>query len=92
VKRQAGNSKIFFKKTSSSGTRKSNISLKLFNVLKAYTLIAQNAYPAVDQLMEKFEVSRRTIYRYLEIINMIDTIELDKVRNGYKFSDALAIR
>ncbi|TAN41694.1 MAG: WYL domain-containing protein [Nitrospirae bacterium] len=67
------------------GTRKSGISSKLVNVLKTYTLIAQNKYPSVEQLMDRFEVSKRTIFRYLEIVGMIDPIIFDQDRHGYKF-------
>lgn len=61
------------------------ISCKVINLLDIYTMIAQNKFPCVDSLAERCEASRRTIHRYLEIINMIDPIEFDRDRNGYKF-------
>jgi len=68
------------KKASSSG-----ISQKIINLLGIYTAIAQNKYPSVEDLKDRFEVSSRSIFRYLEIIKIIDPIELDKERQGYKF-------
>ncbi len=68
------------KKSSSAG-----ISQKIINLLEIYTALAQNKYPSVENLKERFEVSSRSIFRYLEIINIIDPIELDKERLGYKF-------
>src|SRR5208337_4093519 len=67
-------------------TKSAGISEKVISLLDIYTLIARNAYPSVYSLKEKLEVSERTVYRYLEIINMIDSIEFDKEHKGYKFS------
>jgi predicted DNA-binding transcriptional regulator YafY len=36
--------------------------------------------------MERFGVSKRSVFRYLEIINFIDAIEFDQDRNGYVFT------
>ena len=70
-------------------TRKRNhpagISEKVTRIVQIYTLIAQGKYPSVGRLQEKYEVSKRTVHRYIEIINFIDPLELDKERNGYKF-------
>ncbi|MEW6110410.1 MAG: WYL domain-containing transcriptional regulator [Nitrospirota bacterium] len=68
------------KKSSTPG-----ISEKVIRLLEIYTSIAQNKYPSVSRLQEKYDVSKRTIYRYLEIINFIDPIEHDENRKGYKF-------
>ena len=68
------------KRLSSSG-----ISDKVVRILEIYTLLAQNRYPDVSYLTEKFEVSRRSVFRYLEIINMLDPIKLDEDRKGYRF-------
>jgi len=62
------------------------ISLKVIYLLEIYTMIAHKKYPTVTFLSERFKVSPRTIYRYLEIINMIDAIELDQERKGYVFT------
>ena len=62
------------------------ISEKVIRLLEIYAMIAQRQYPSVVHLMTHFGVTQRTIYRYLELINMIDSIELDKERNGYIFT------
>lgn len=74
-----------FKNLKHKKSKPAGISEKVINILKAYTLIAQNKYPSVGYLSEEFEVKERTVYRYLEIINMIDTIEFDRERKGYRF-------
>ena len=62
------------------------ISEKVIRLLEIYTLIAQNKFPSLDLLMERFHVSKRTIFRYLELINIIDPIEYEKEKDGYKFT------
>ena len=42
--------------------------------------------------MERFQVSRRTVFRYLELINIIDPIEYDREREGYKFTNGDRIK
>lgn len=37
-------------------------------------------------------MSERSVYRYLEIINMIDGIELDQERKGYAFTNGDRIK
>jgi predicted DNA-binding transcriptional regulator YafY len=37
--------------------------------------------------MESFRVAKRTVFRYLELINIIDPIEYDRGKDGYKFTD-----
>lgn len=61
------------------------LSEKVTRLLEIYTLIAQGKYPSVGSLMESFKVSERTVFRYLEQINMVDAIEYDRDRNGYRF-------
>ena len=62
------------------------ISEKVIRLLEIYTLIAQNKFPSLALLMERFHVSKRTIFRYLELINIIDPIEYEKEKDGYKFT------
>jgi len=69
-----------------SGANPAGISEKVIRLLEIYTLIAQNKFPSLDLLMERFHVSKRTIFRYLELINIIDPIEYDKEKDGYKFT------
>lgn len=62
------------------------ISEKAIRLLEIYTMIAQRKYPSTVSLMEHFGVTERTIYRYLEQINVIDPIEFDRENNGYRFT------
>lgn len=73
-------------------SKPAGISDKVINILKAYTLISRNKYPSVRYLAEELEVKERTVYRYLEIINMIDSIEFDRERKGYKFMNGDLIK
>ncbi len=56
-------------------------------LLKVYTLIAEGHHPSVHFLMRHLAVSRRTAFRYLRIIDMIDHITYDRNRRGYRFTD-----
>jgi predicted DNA-binding transcriptional regulator YafY len=68
------------------------ISEKVIRLLDTYTLIAQKQYPSVSSLMEHFAISKRSVFRYLEIINFIDPIEFDHELNGYKFTNGDRIK
>ena len=61
------------------------ISEKFTRLLEIYALIAQNRFPSIDSLVDRYGVSKRTAYRYIEVIDFIDRIEIDKDRNGYRF-------
>lgn len=75
-----------FKSISAHKTKKpSGISEKVIRILDIYTLIAQKQYPSVSSLQERFDIGRRTVHRYLETIKMIDSIEFDREKEGYKF-------
>lgn len=65
---------------------------KVICLLDIYTLIARNLHPSIADLVERCKVSERSIYRYLEIINMIDLIEFDKEKGGYKFINSNRIK
>jgi predicted DNA-binding transcriptional regulator YafY len=62
------------------------ISEKVIRLLEIYTMIAQGRHPSIASLMEQFGVTERSIFRYLEQINIIDAIEFDRERNGYRFT------
>jgi predicted DNA-binding transcriptional regulator YafY len=62
------------------------ISEKVIRLLEVYTIIAQGRHPSIASLMEQFGVTERTIFRYLEQINIIDAIEFDREKNGYLFT------
>jgi predicted DNA-binding transcriptional regulator YafY len=67
-------------------SKPAGISEKVVRLLEIYTMIAQRQYPSVPLLREHFHVSERSVYRYLEIVNMIDGIEYDQERKGYTFT------
>jgi len=75
-----------------SGANPAGISEKVIKLLEIYTLIAQKQFPSMDFMMEHFRVAKRTVFRYLELINSIDPIEYDKERNGYKFTNGDRIK
>ena len=68
------------------------ISEKVIRLLGIYTMIAQKKYPSVQKLKEEFGVSERSIYRYLEIINLIDGIEFNDEMKGYVFTNGDRIK
>jgi predicted DNA-binding transcriptional regulator YafY len=68
------------------------MSEKIIRLLEIYTLIARKEYPSVKSLKERFPVSERTLYRYLELINIVDAIEYDHENEGYKFTQGDRIK
>jgi predicted DNA-binding transcriptional regulator YafY len=58
---------------------------KVTRLLELYSLIAENRYPTLSFLAEHFNVTRRTVHRYLEIIRSIDAVDFDPDRKGYFF-------
>ena len=60
--------------------------LRLFKVEQA---IQNMSYPNVEKLMDKLEVSRRTVLRDIEELKLYYAapIEYDKVRKGYYYTD-----
>jgi predicted DNA-binding transcriptional regulator YafY len=50
-----------------------------------YTLIAQGRRPSVRLLMDRLDISKRSVFRYLSIIDTIDRITYDPARRGYAF-------
>lgn len=68
------------------------ISEKVIRLLDIYTMIAQKKFPSVPVLKDHFNISERSVYRYLEIINVIDAIEHDQERKGYKFINGNRIK
>jgi len=55
--------------------------------IEADILIVQKQYSSINLLMEVFRVTKRIIYRYLELSIIIYTIEYDKERQEYRFAD-----
>ena len=75
-----------FKQLKRRPGKPTGVSEKFTRLLEIYALIAQNKFPSIDSLIERYGVSKRTVYRYIEVIDFIDHIEIDKDRNGYKFT------
>ncbi len=65
---------------------------KIIRIIDIYTLIAKDRKPTINQLINKYEVTERTIYRYLRIIDNIDKIERDQNSGGYKFTNSNRIK
>lgn len=80
------------KKKSGPQSKPAGVKEKVISILDIYTLISRSQYPSIAELTEHFDVSERSIYRYLEIINMIDPIEFDREKGGYKFINSRRIK
>lgn len=65
---------------------------KFIRLLKIYTIIAQKKYPSARFLAETLEVNERTIYRDLNIINLVDQVDYDPERKGYAFTHGDSIK
>jgi len=78
--------------SSAQRSKPTGISEKVIRLLEIYTMIAQKHFPSVQALRDRFHVSERSVYRYLEILNMIDGIEYDQERKGYKFTSGDRIK
>lgn len=68
------------------------IAEKVINLLKIINRIEQGDHPTAKKLAEEGEVSERSIYRYLNIINFIVPIIYDKQKGGYRFEKEDALR
>jgi predicted DNA-binding transcriptional regulator YafY len=75
-----------------NSSKPAGISDKVIRLLDIYTMIAQKKYPSVAQIAERMAVSERSVFRYLEIINLIDAIEFDPERKGYLFTSGDRIK
>ncbi len=75
-------------KAGSLGKRRdksAGIAEKVINLLKIINFIEQGKCPTIKRLAEELEVSDRSIYRYLKIIDYIVPIVYDRQRGGYRF-------
>ena len=68
-------------------SRPLSIPEKVIRLLEIYTLIAQGRHPSVRLLMNRLGISKRTVFRYLEIIDMINPITYDLEQKGYAHTD-----
>lgn len=83
------------KKKAFTGKRRERIagvSEKIVNILKVLSLIEQKKFLSADEVAEECEVGRRTVFRYLNILNSIIPIEYDRQRKGYRFFNEKALR
>lgn len=77
-----------FFKNHSLGTRRDKpvgISEKVINILKIISFISSERYPSAKILAEACEISERSVYRYLRIIDSIASLYYDPKRGGYTF-------
>lgn len=61
------------------------IAEKVIHLLDILNKIDRNEHPSAASLAKEFGLTRRTIHRYLEIINFIVPIEYSKEKKGYIF-------
>ncbi len=74
------------KKVKTNLNKPTGISEKVINIIAIINKIEQEgAYPSIQTLANLCEVSVRTAYRYLNIINKIIPVFFDKNKNGYRF-------
>lgn len=59
------------------------ISEKVINILKIISLISGGRYPSAKMLAEACEISERSVYRYLRIIEPIAPLYYDHQKGGY---------
>ena len=62
------------------------ISEKVTRLLEIYTMIAKQEFPSIQDFIEEYGITKRTAFRYLELINFVDPVEYDKERKGYRFT------
>lgn len=65
---------------------------KVINILKILNLIEQDRHPTVKELAQICEVSERSIYRYLYILNQVVPIVYDPKLGGYTFENPHALK
>ena len=68
------------------------ITEKVINILKILNSIESGEAPSVNKLAELCEVSERTIYRYLSILQQIVPIHYDRKKKGYRLVNDRALR
>ncbi len=61
------------------------ITEKIINLLTILNMIESGQYPSITDIMEKCEISERTAFRYLKIIDFIIPIKFNKEKKGYEF-------
>lgn len=60
---------------------------KVLRLLEIYTLVVQGRYPSVTLLMSRLAISKRSVFRYLEVIGMIRPVVYEPVQKGYAFAE-----
>lgn len=83
------------KKKAFTGKRReriAGISEKIVNILKVLSLIEQKRFLSADEIAEECEIARRTVFRYINILNSIIPIEYDRQKKGYRFFNEKALR
>lgn len=68
------------------------IAEKVINIMKILNLIERGKHPSAKELAERLEVSERSIYRYLYVINQIVPVVYDSKLGGYRLTNPEARR
>lgn len=64
--------------------KSTGIAEKVINIMTILNLIERGKHPSAKELAEKLEVSERSIYRYLYVINQIAPVVYDSKLGGYR--------
>ena len=57
-------------------------------IVAVHQCVAENNFPSVADIGEKSELSRRTVFRYLEYLRELDApLDYDRKKKGYYFTD-----
>lgn len=79
-------------KAEESKGKPAGIAEKVICLLDIINKIDQGLHPSPASLAKDFQISRRSVHRYLEIINFIIPIEYDKQYKGYRFTSKSTLK
>lgn len=65
---------------------------KVINIVKILNLIESGSCPGVKDLARACEVSERSVYRYLYILNQVIPVVYDSKEGGYRFENPEALK
>lgn len=65
--------------------KQAGITEKIINLLTILNMIESKEYPSIEDIARRCEVTERTAYRYLNIINFIVPLSFNKEKGGYEF-------
>lgn len=75
------------KKRTKKESKPAGIAEKVINIMTILNLIERGRHPSAKELAERLEVSERSIYRYLYVINQIVPVVYDSKLGGYRLTN-----